>query len=328
MKFLGDVFLDKVYAIDMDLDDGFILNLEYPFSTVGTPAENKVNLGADESFFEQTFKNKRPIAVDIANNHIMDYGEEAFSKTIDYLEKYNISFFGAGNEENNFNNPAIVEHKGKKIALLGYSCPTTHPVYGGKESNGSALLDDVIILEDIRRFKESADMLVLNLHWGDEEIKYPKPSDVMKARSYIDAGVDLIIGHHAHVIQSLEQYKGKYIFYGLGNFIFPDFSVPAYHDGDDFRQVFSKQQNRLNKQGLVVQVSEDFEITYQTAVFDGDGVSIKDVGIPQWIPKSEKRYRQYYKFWSKLRMLELYLKNPRIPSIRQVKLFLNIKGIK
>ena len=318
--FVGDVFLDQTVNVDMELED-YILNLEYPFSTEGLPATNKVNLGADASFFDQTFQKNKPIAVNLANNHIMDYGESGFSKTIEYLDKRKIKYFGAGNEKNNYNNPLIIQLNTKKIALFGYSCPTTHPVFGGKNSNGSAYLDETKILKDICKFKNTSDMIIINLHWGDEEIKYPTPSDVNKARMFIDAGADMIIGHHAHVIQSFEKYKGKYIFYGLGNFIFPDFEVPAYHNGEKFQKSFSKRQNRLNKQGLLVELNDKLTVSYKTTFFNGDNVRIKNVNLPKWIPKVQMHYNMYYKFWTKLRMLELYCKNPRIPSGEQIKLF-------
>ena len=66
--------------------------------------------------------------MNLANNHIIDYGEEAFAETLEYLDKHNIKYFGAGNEENNYNNPCIIDFSGKKIPLFGYSCSTTHPI--------------------------------------------------------------------------------------------------------------------------------------------------------------------------------------------------------
>ncbi len=324
MKFLGDVFLDKAYKVNIELDD-FIFNLEYPLSIVGEPAQNKINLGANTPNIKETF-GKFPIAVNLANNHIMDYGEEAFSKTIDYLNKNKISFFGAGNEKNNFNNPCFVSIGSQKIALLGYSCPTTHPVFGTKDANGSAMLDEKKVIDDIAQLRDKVDYVVIQLHWGDEEVIYPKATDVTKAHMFIDAGADLIIGHHAHVIQSVEKYKEKYIFYGIGNFIFPDFDVPASYDGEKFQRRSSKVQQTSNKQTIIVDLDEDLHVSYETAVFEDGVILKKQVSIPKWIPDTQNKYELYKKIWSKKRMFEIFLRNPRIPNLNQIKLLFSIKG--
>ena len=324
MKFLGDVFLDTTYKIDIELDD-FIFNLEYPLSTSGKPAQNKINLGVDISYIKETF-GKFPIAVNLANNHIMDYGEEAFSKTIEYLKIHNIGYFGAGNKKNNFNNPYIVDINDKKMALFGYSCPTTHPVFGSKNTNGSAMIDEQKVIDDIHRVRNKVDYVVIQLHWGDEEIIYPKATDVDKAHMFIDAGADLIIGHHAHVVQSIEKYKNNYIFYGIGNFIFPDFDVPAYYDGAKFQGRANKIQDKANKEMIIVNLDDDLLVSYDTAAFENETIVKKKVNIPKWIPDTQEKYELYKKLWTKKKMLEIFFKNPRIPNIRQIKLLLSIQA--
>lgn len=320
LDFLGDVYLDKAYDVDLNLND-FIFNLEFPLSTSGIPAKDKINLGMDTSYIFETFK-KFPIAVNLANNHIMDFGEESFQDTIEYLEKHKIKYFGAGNKNNNFNNPFIVNINNKNIALLGYSCPTTSAVFGDEVSNGSAVLDEEDVLNDIRTCKENNDFIVINLHWGDEEIIYPKPSDVVKARKFIDAGADLIIGHHAHVIQSHEMYKGKSIYYGIGNCIFPDFDLPSNFDGEKFQSRSSKKQAIKNKQTIVVHLDETLNVSHDTASLNGINLKYDKVAVPQWIPKTLKQYNIYYALWAKSRMIKGFIKNPRIPSFKQLKLFL------
>lgn len=324
LNFLGDVFLDRAYKVDVDLGD-FIFNLEYPLSTSGIPAKSKVNLGSDIPNIIETF-GKFPKAVNLANNHIMDYGEEAFGKTTEYLNENNIAYFGAGNEENNYNNPCFLDFEGKKIALLGYSCPTTHAVFGRETSNGSALLDVDLIDKDIQDVKTKVDMVVVTLHWGDEEIKYPKATDVEKAHAIIDAGADMIIGHHAHVIQSIEKYKNKYIFYGLGNFIFPDLEVPSMYDGEKFLRRFVRAQYKPNRQTIVVGLDSAFNISYETLVFKNGIVKKKKVKIPQWIPALQKHYDLYKRIWFKKMMIEMFFRKPRIPNIRQIKLLLGVGG--
>jgi len=322
LDFLGDVYLDKPYMVDLNLNE-FIFNLEFPLSTSGIPAKNKINLGMDISYILETFK-KFPVAVNLANNHIMDFGEEAFKTTIEYLENNNIQYFGAGNKSNNYNNPCILNFNQKNIAFLGYSCPTTSAVFGNDVSNGSALLTDENVINDIILCKEKSDFIVVNLHWGDEEIIYPKPSDIDKARKFIDAGADLIIGHHAHVIQSHEIYKGKPIYYGIGNCIFPDFDLPSNFDGEVFQSRSSKIQAKHNKQTIVIHLDEELKVTHKTAFLDGIKLKYSKVKIPKWLPKTANQYSNYYKLWAKSRMIKGFIQNPRIPSFSQMKLFLGV----
>ncbi len=322
MRFLGDVFIDKTYDVDIELDN-FVFNLEYPLSCHGKPAKNKVNLCQRKSYIKETF-GKNPLAVCLANNHIMDYGEEAFLETIKFLKAEGIGYFGAGTEENNYNNPYIIHLEKKTIALLGYSCPTTHPVFGSKKENGSAVLDEAKILEDIEAIKNKVDFIVIQLHWGDEEIKYPKPDDVRKARLFVDAGADLIIGHHAHVIQSMEIYNGKKIFYGIGNFLFPNLDTPSMFNGSEFTRKYKKIQNSKNRKSIIVELNDTLDTSYKTTYFDDKIVFLQKTKIPSWIPGTEKSYRLYYKLWQRKRMIELYLKNPRVPSFKQIRLFLGI----
>jgi hypothetical protein len=137
LSFLGDVVLNKAYKVNLPLQD-FIFNFDHPLSCEGFSAKHKVNKCEERSYIKETF-GKFPLAINLANNHIGDYGDVAFGKTIEFLDDNNIAYFGAGNEKNNFNNPTIVDF-GKKIALLGYCCPSMNAVFGTKMSNGSAML--------------------------------------------------------------------------------------------------------------------------------------------------------------------------------------------
>jgi poly-gamma-glutamate synthesis protein (capsule biosynthesis protein) len=322
LSFLGDVVLNKEYKVDLLLQD-FIFNLEHPLSCEGVPAKHKVNKCEERSYIEETF-GKFPLAINLANNHIGDYGDEAFEKTVKFLNDNNIAYFGAGNRKNNFNNPAIVDFKQKKIALLGYCCPSMNAVFGGEVANGSALLDSNKVLSDIEKCHAVSDYIVINLHWGDENVRYPKPDDVQKARMFIDAGVDLIIGHHAHVIQSFEKYMGKYIFYGLGHFLFPYQDRPANFDGERFQSVFSPKESQANRKGLVVDVDKHFNVSYSTILFNGKCVKPKKARIPVWIPKTQKQYNVYLKFLQKGKMLLSFIKNPRFPKFENIKRFLRV----
>jgi len=324
ISFLGDVVLDQPYKVDVALDD-FVFNLEYPLSTSGTPARNKINLGFDTPYIKETF-GKLPLAVNLANNHIMDYGEEAFLRTVDYLSCNSIGYFGAGNKKNNYNNPYIFDFEESKIALLGYSCPTTHAVFGSDTSNGSALLDVDAIIKDIRSCRAEVDMIVVSLHWGDEEIRFPKATDVEKAHMLIDAGADMIYGHHAHVMQSVEIYKGKYIFYGVGNFLFPGIDAPANFDGEKFQKRIVKVPQKKNREALMIGLDESLSVSYSTALFQDGTISKKSVDVPEWVPKNQKQYDLAVMYERRVGTIQRFLQNPRLPTMKQIKIFVGMKG--
>ena len=255
----------------------------------------------------------------------MDYGEEGFEKTLEYLKKNNIGYFGAGNIGNNFNNPCILNVSGSRIALLGYSCASTHAVFGNENRNGSALLDKEQIFKDIQSVKNKADFIIVQLHWGDEEIKYPKFTDVQTAHQIIDCGADMIIGHHAHVIQSIEVYKDKHIFYGIGNCLFPDFDMPSHHNGVRFTKRSRKIQREKNKQSIVVELHDDLKVTYATAMFDGCVVKNHKVSIPQWLPMSCLQYAIYLNLYRRVGIVRQFLRKPKVPTAKQIRTFLGLQ---
>ena len=325
ISFVGDIYLPDKYQIDFAIEN-VICNFEFPLSTKGEPAKNKVNLGVNISFLLETFKNK-PLAVNLANNHIMDYGEEGFLETITYLEKENIKYFGAGNYANNFNNPCNVELGERKISIFGYSCQTTHPVFGNDQKNGSAKIDVDKIISDIKSQKTKTDLIVVQLHWGMEEIPFPTFDDKVIAHQLIDNGADVIIGHHSHVIQSFEQYKGKYIYYGLGNFIFPSLDTPSYYDGEIFKRRYIKIQNKNNKKSLVVEcnVETNMAIEYITE-FDGAVVrKLTRNAVSNFIPKTQAEFLKRLKIYKKYMMIKRFLANPKIPDISHLRRFFGFK---
>jgi len=322
---MGDVKLDKAYKIDFDLGNQFIYNMEVPISKGGIPAKNKVVLRTEQSYIEETF-GTYPLAVNLANNHIMDYGDEAFYYTIDFLRKHNIVYFGAGTLEENCNNPAKIEYAGREVLLFGYCCESAKPVFATQEKPGSAKLDEDTIIKDIKKYKTLENYIILNLHWGDEHNQCPKYSDVLLARRFIDAGADLIIGHHPHVLQPVEIYKGKYIFYSLGHFLFSDSRVDAYFDGEKFTRSFYRKLNRYNRQGIVVQLDKNFNVSYFTIYFNKQKVWKKKINFPTYIPKSQYDFNEKQKFYKKrdriLSIIGKFLDEPKIPRLKHLKIFL------
>jgi poly-gamma-glutamate synthesis protein (capsule biosynthesis protein) len=317
ISFFGDTVLDKPYRIDFDIDE-YIINLETPLSCKGTPAKFKVNICQKRSYIKETFL-KKPLALSLANNHIMDFGEEAFGKTKEYLEREKIPYFGAGKESQNYNNRLIIEFAGKKIGICGYSCASSHPVFGDKDKNGSAKLDIDGMIEDIKYLNFNADFIIIQPHWGVQEIPFPKFSDREIAHRLIDEGADLIIGHHAHVIQSHEVYRDKHIFYGIGNFIFPDLNIPTRWDGEKFTARRVKKQEIEHRSSVVVTLNENFEVNFFTVLLKNGVVSRVKFNIPEWLPSSKESFQNRLSFYNKKSMLKRFIRNPKLPNMGHIR---------
>jgi poly-gamma-glutamate synthesis protein (capsule biosynthesis protein) len=132
--------------------------------------------------------------------------------TVNSLKENNITPVGVANKTE------ILEVKGFKVAFMAYSFIDDfihNSAYNKVKSERK-------ILEDIKKIRDSVDLVIVSLHWGYEYTPFPSPEQVEIGRRLIDYGTDIILGHHAHVIQGYEIYKGRTIIYGLGNFIFDD----------------------------------------------------------------------------------------------------------
>lgn len=157
----------------------------------------------------------------LANNHIMDYGAEALTSTFAALEEAKLKHAGAGGNEAEAREPAWFEIKGRKVAVLAYSLTEPTQYWAGEKRPGCAAASGPDMREDIQKAKDKGAQLVfVTCHWGQEKktvLRYYQPT---LAHLAIDAGADGVIGHHPHIWQSLEVYKGKPIAYAIGNFAF------------------------------------------------------------------------------------------------------------
>jgi poly-gamma-glutamate synthesis protein (capsule biosynthesis protein) len=208
-------------------------NLECAISLRGQPMPNK----------EYTFR-AHPSAVErlraagfgllsLANNHSMDYGPDALKDTLAYLHQAGIKTVGAGRNSGEASRLQIMTlQDGTRIGVLGYTLvvPTDFPAY--RRSPGvRATEPDARFIKRIRAAKHACDLLILQFHWGKEYVAAPNDWQRHVAHQSIDAGADLVIGHHPHWIQSVEFYKGKFIAYSLGNFVFDMDHRPKVREG-------------------------------------------------------------------------------------------------
>jgi len=156
----------------------------------------------------------------IANNHLWDYGAEAFADTLKILEENNINYIGGGSSYEEAHTPVVKEVDGTKIAFLGYT-DLVPSFLGRKETQWAvAFPEREQMVLDIQKAKNLADFVVVSLHWGEEYATQHNSSQENLAQFAIEAGADLIIGHHPHAIQEVEKYKEGYIAFSLGNFVF------------------------------------------------------------------------------------------------------------
>lgn len=165
----------------------------------------------------------------LANNHAFDYGRLGLEDCLTKLNNAGIDYVGAGFTETEAFAPLIKEIEGVKIAFLAYTNlgPETWQAKG--ENSGIAWINEEkfnSLEQKIKETKEKADILIVSLHSGEEYISEPSQFQIDFSRTALDAGADLVVGHHPHVVQPNEQYpstgsgQAGYIFYSLGNFIF------------------------------------------------------------------------------------------------------------
>ncbi len=158
--------------------------------------------------------------LDLANNHMLDFGPGEPGLTSSLLRKQGLSSFGAGENIREARQPAVLVRNGTRFGFLGYGVAHSQAVYAQKNRAGIApiVMDD--IRKDIQALRNTVDVLIVSLHWGVEYEKTPSRKQRAEAHQIIDWGADLIIGHHPHVIQGIEIYRNKVIAYSLGNLIF------------------------------------------------------------------------------------------------------------
>ena len=220
MILVGD-FIPKSFAVL--LPDKFkrqivLANLEGPICSDGLIPSGKVGICLHTTYSKEILDAVDNFAFSLANNHQMDYCEEGLRQTILFLKEHRIPFAGAGACEVDARKPMILTENGKRIAV--FACCERQFGMATDSTSGCAAMG-VWLYDAIRDVKASnvADYVVVSSHAASEFSPWISPSLHDFYHSLIDVGADCIHGHHAHVPQGFEEYKGKPIFYGLGNFV-------------------------------------------------------------------------------------------------------------
>ncbi len=165
--------------------------------------------------------------VSLANNHILDYGMQGLVSTRETLKKSNIYFAGAGENFSDAYKPTIIKKKNLEIAFFSYSMTFPKAFWATGSTGGTAYPYYNIIKDSISAYRSRVDYIIVSFHWGKELVSVPEEYQRKTAHLAINSGADLIIGHHPHVLQGIEIYKRKHIFYSFGNFIFASYSTKA-----------------------------------------------------------------------------------------------------
>lgn len=216
--------------------DLMVLNLETPVSERG----EAVGCGYCFRTDPRAIRGLVHAGVDVvtlANNHAFDYGSDALTDTVALLGQSGIAVSGAGLNRDEAHTAVIRQVGSTRVALLSYTNLVPAAAGAGPDKPGVAIYDSETIVHDIADARRDADVVIVSFHAGDEYQAEPNAWQERVYRSVIDAGADVVIGHHPHVIQPVESYGTGWIAYSLGNFVFD--------------QSFSPE----TKRGLMLQVS-------------------------------------------------------------------------
>ncbi len=204
-----------------------IANLEAPLTADGEEfADKKYTFKAPPHFVSGIAAAGFDV-VTLANNHIIDFGCEGLSNTMTTLQNAGIEHSGAGENRRQACSPAFIDVNGVSVAFLGFSMTYPKEFWATPDSCGTCYPTEELLHRVISECEQQADLTVVSFHWGAEKHTMPREYQVEYGRMAIDFGADLVLGHHPHVLQGLELYKGKLIAYSLGNYVFASYSNVA-----------------------------------------------------------------------------------------------------
>ncbi len=237
-------------------DDLTIVNFEGTLTTSEEREDKQFAFKADPAYAKILTAGSVE-AANMANNHSKDYGEQSYTDTIKALEDEGITTFG-------YDRIAVMEIKGVKVGLLG--------TYVLKE--GLGIKDSMIAnLESLK--EQGAQIIIASFHWGSEKAYEPDSTQIELAHAAIDNGADLVLGHHPHVLEGIEEYQGKNIVYSLGNFCFGGNAYPSDMNTMIFQQTFTIKDGALQQDNVKNIIpcrisSEDGYNNYQPAPAKGE----------------------------------------------------------
>lgn len=237
VKYMVNKYFDSAYAelfskVETRLQDYDFLfgNLEGPVSEKGTDQGGIYSFRMSPKILP-VLKNAGFDLFSLANNHIYNWGPVAFEDTLGQISLNNLKYSGGGFSGPETYSGASFDIAGVKITLLSFSEFTAGGISSTSTKSGIATISEDNIKNFVSEAKLRSDLVIVSFHFGEEYQKIPNDYQIKHAHLAVDSGADLIIGHHPHVVQTLEQYKNSFIIYSLGNFIFDQYFSPETMNG-------------------------------------------------------------------------------------------------
>jgi hypothetical protein len=192
-------------------------------------------------------------ALDLANNHIMDCGWEGVDETLDVLSKAGIRTFGAGVNLAAARTPLRMSVGAMNVAFLGYcDVPVNLPFYATATRPGVAPAEVTSMMQDVHAARRESDLVVVCLHWGQEMVGCPSPRQRGVARQLIAAGAGMILGHHPHVLQGIEQVSGGLVAYSLGTYsVCEEVWIGKNRNGESFQWTHMGPSDAWRRQAVL-----------------------------------------------------------------------------
>ncbi|MFA5773633.1 MAG: CapA family protein [Candidatus Paceibacterota bacterium] len=269
------------------LKDADILfgNLEGDVSLVGNNVGSKYSFKMDPSILP-VLKDAGFDIVSFANNHVGDWNMSAFKDTLSRLKDIGILKTGAGVNKEDATNPTIIEKNGTKFGFLGFSDVGPNWLEAKIDTSGILLASDPNIGEIIQNAKTKCDVLIVSFHWGVEYKLVHNARQENLAHIAIDNGADMVIGHHPHVMEEIEEYNGKTIVYSLGNFIFDQ-----YFSKDTMRGMLYSAEfdgiNLIKTEQKIITLNKNYQ---PEGIFSIEEIKEKDELASIVCPKPKKDY--------------------------------------
>jgi poly-gamma-glutamate synthesis protein (capsule biosynthesis protein) len=196
-----------------------VANLESVLTRQGKPMDKSYLIRA-HPLWGQTLVAAGFDLVTLANNHALDFGQVGLEETLSTLRDLDVATVGAGPSPEAARRPALFDLNGVRVAVLGYLATRWYGSEDVPASDQLAWANPDALQADVRAVRDQVDLVVVLLHAGTEYASIPSPDQVNIAHAAIDAGADLVAGHHSHVTQTVERYRDGLIVYGLGDALF------------------------------------------------------------------------------------------------------------
>lgn len=216
----GEAWAWEKIAPYMAQADIRMCNLECAVTNKGLAVPKRYSFRADTALAARVLTAGKFSVATLANNHSYDYGAQGLADTLITLHTLGIAGPGAGMGRAAAIQPHIVTSHGLRIAFVAYTWWPPEGYIPTPDGPNLAMLDETTLAAELREAKKNADFLVVSFHWGKEYLPVPSDGQRRVAHLAIDAGADVIIGHHPHVVQPVEIYHNRPIFYSLGNCVF------------------------------------------------------------------------------------------------------------